>query len=167
MDQLPTSDFQWRCLGGGGVGGGGGVVVWDGDRVPADGVMLHGLNLCVGESLLTGEAAPVNKTACNSGMEAVPPRVPPPGLFSVPSSFVYSGTLAVAGTGIAQVLATGPVTEIGKIGTSLEKIELERTPLQEETGRLIRYMLAAGLSFDSEAVPARSSRMTVRCPSTS
>ncbi len=127
------------------------VVVSEGDRVPADGVVLHGLNLSVDESLLTGESAPVSKTAFkkNSAGEAVPSRVSPPGFLSLsgPSPFVYSGTLAVAGTGIAQVLATGSATEIGKIGTSLEKIELERTPLQQETGRLIRYMLAAGLSL--------------------
>ena len=122
------------------------VIVSEGDRVPADGVLLHNINLSVDESLLTGESATASKTVFNPGMaEALPSMVPPPG--TGPAPFVYSGTLAVAGTGIARVLATGPATEIGKIGTSLEKIELERTPLQKETGRLIRYMTAAGLSM--------------------
>ncbi len=120
------------------------VVVSEGDRVPADGALLAGLNFMADESLLTGESAPVNKVPLPE-TGAFPSVPPPPG--GGPAPFVYSGTLAVAGTGIARVLATGASTEIGKIGTSLKKIELERTPLQKETGRLVRYMLAVGLAL--------------------
>src|SRR5574344_126530 len=37
------------------------VVVSEGDRVPADGLVLHAINLQVDESLLTGESVPVRK----------------------------------------------------------------------------------------------------------
>ncbi len=119
------------------------VVISEGDRVPADGVLLAGLNFMADESLLTGESAPVSKTVLEPETEGFPSLPPPPG--GGPTPFVYSGTLAVAGTGFVRVLVTGAATEIGKIGTSLKKIELERTPLQKDTGRLVRYMLAVGL----------------------
>lgn len=37
------------------------VTLAEGDRVPADGVVLEATNLSVDESLLTGEAVPVRK----------------------------------------------------------------------------------------------------------
>jgi P-type Ca2+ transporter type 2C len=44
------------------------VVVSEGDRVPADGVLRHARNLAADESLLTGESVPVRKVA--SGAQA-------------------------------------------------------------------------------------------------
>jgi len=41
------------------------VVLAEGDRVPADGILLWSLNLSVDESLLTGEAVPVRKVAAD------------------------------------------------------------------------------------------------------
>ena len=38
------------------------VVLAEGDRVPADGVLLQAINLSVDESLLTGESVPVRKS---------------------------------------------------------------------------------------------------------
>ena len=122
------------------------AIISEGDRVPADCVLLTEINLLVDESLLTGESVPVSKISFEMGSAGeLPSRVAPPG--GGPSPFVYSATLAVGGTAVAQVLATGAGTEIGKIGTALERIEPESTPLQKETGRLVRYMAAAGLSF--------------------
>ncbi len=37
------------------------IVLQEGDRVPADGIVLHGVNLMADESLLTGEPVPVRK----------------------------------------------------------------------------------------------------------
>ncbi len=54
--------------------------------------------------------------------------------------FVFSGTLVVSGHGIAEVMATGARTEMGKIGTALTEIETERTPLQRETDHLVRLI---------------------------
>ncbi len=47
------------------------LVAKEGDRIPADAVLLSCLSLCVDESLLTGESAPVRKSAdpCASGMD--------------------------------------------------------------------------------------------------
>ena len=54
--------------------------------------------------------------------------------------FVYSGTLVVKGQGMARVMAIGLNTEMGKIGKSLQTMETEATPLQKETGRLVRNL---------------------------
>ena len=66
----------------------------------------------------------------------------PPGGDDLP--FVYSGTLVVQGRGMARVLATGPHTEIGKIGKALQEQETEATPLQKEVGRLVRNLAIIG-----------------------
>ena len=57
----------------------------------------------------------------------------------------YSGTLVTAGQGIAEVQRTGMRTELGKIGKAIHGIEPERTLLQIETGRLVRYLAVVGL----------------------
>jgi Ca2+-transporting ATPase len=116
------------------------VVLAEGDRVPADGVVIEGVGLMVDESLLTGEAVPVNKMAGTG--EPAPVR---PGGDDTP--FVYSGTLVVAGQGIARVTATGPRSEIGRIGTALGTLATERSPLQKQTARLIGTIALLGLGL--------------------
>lgn len=116
------------------------VVLAEGDRVPADGVLLRSLNLTVDESLLTGESVPVRKTAAEEHL-----ALQPPGGDDLP--FVYSGTLVVQGEGLAEVRTTGAHTEIGKIGKALQTMEAEETPLQRETGRLVRRVAWFGLGL--------------------
>jgi Ca2+-transporting ATPase len=116
------------------------VLVAEGDRVPADAVLLSGRNVQVDESLLTGESVPVRKTA----WDGVRPMGRPGG-DDLP--FVYSGTLVVKGRGIARVETTGPRTEIGKIGKALEILEPEETTLQRQTGRIVRNFALLGLAL--------------------
>jgi P-type Ca2+ transporter type 2C len=119
------------------------VVLAEGDRVPADGVLLWGLNLSIDESLLTGESVPVRKVAIESNE---PTReMARPGGDDLP--FVFSGTLVIQGQGIAEVKATGVHTELGKIGAALQKVKSEQTRLQRETGRLVRLFAIAGLTL--------------------
>ncbi len=114
------------------------VLVAEGDRIPADGVLLHGVNLTADESLLTGESVPVRKSPAPGTAE-----MGPPGGDDLP--FLFSGTLVTAGQGVAEVYKTGMQTELGKIGKAIHGIEPERTLLQIETGRLVRYLAVVGI----------------------
>ena len=115
------------------------VVLREGDRVPADGVVLSSTNLAVDESLLTGESVPVRKAAAE---DPLPPMIP--GGDDHP--YVYSGSLVVRGAGFARVTATGAGTELGKIGASLASIETGRTALQAEVDRVVIALAVAGLA---------------------
>ena len=116
------------------------LVLAEGDRVPADAVLLSSTNLMVDESLLTGEALPVRKRSGDESGDMAPPA-------GDHSACVYSGTLVVAGQGIARVKATGTATELGTIGKALETTVPERTNLEHETGRVVRVLAAVGMSL--------------------
>jgi P-type Ca2+ transporter type 2C len=113
------------------------LILAEGDRVPADSVLLSCINISVDESLLTGESMPVRKTASVADAE-----LDRPGGENLP--FVYSGTLVVQGQGLAQVKAVGGNTELGRIGKSLQALETEDTLLQKETRRLVNRLAVAG-----------------------
>ena len=119
------------------------LMLAEGDRVPADAVLLWGLNLSVDESLLTGKSVSVRKVPWDNRTETM--TIARPGGDDLP--FVYSGTLVVQGQGIAEVQATGLNTELGKIGKALQTVEPEETSLHRETGRLVRILAIMGLAF--------------------
>jgi Ca2+-transporting ATPase len=119
------------------------VIVREGDRVPADALLLDATNLSVDESLLTGESVPVRKAAVESREQDAEMRRP--GGEDTPC--IFSGTLVVQGQGLAEVQAIGIHTEIGKIGKSLRTVEPEETLLQRETGRLVKRLLLWGLAL--------------------
>ena len=123
------------------------VLLAEGDRVPADAVVLSASDLRVDESLLTGEAVAVGKIA---GV-GVPLPTRPGG---DDLAFVYSGTLVVQGQGVASVTATGARSEIGRIGTALGALEPERSPLQRQTARLVRTLALLALALSSALVIA-------------
>ena len=116
------------------------ILLAEGDRVPADAVLLQGINLSVDESLLTGESVPVRK-APSAGAAVMGP----PGGDDLP--FLFSGTLVTGGQGVAEVQRTGMRTELGKIGKAIQTLEPEQTLLQKETGRLVRYLAVVGLAL--------------------
>jgi Ca2+-transporting ATPase len=116
------------------------LILTEGDRVPADAVVLSSNDLLVDESLLTGESVPVRKTAWDGARKTTRP-----GGDDLP--FVYSGAMLIQGRGVARVETTGSRTELGKIGKALESVETEKTSLQKKSGRLIRNFAAAGLSL--------------------
>jgi Ca2+-transporting ATPase len=126
----------------------------EGDRVPADALLVSADGVQADESLLTGEAVPVGKRlaqadelAAEQALTARPAgtaRVAPGG-DDLPS--VYAGTLIVQGHALARVTATGARSEIGRIGTALGTVENEPSPLQKQTARLVRNLALLALAL--------------------
>jgi Ca2+-transporting ATPase len=122
----------------------------EGDRVPADGLLVSADGVRADESLLTGEAVPVGKRVAQpdelaaAAAPASTDRVPPGG-DELPT--VFAGTLIVQGHALARVTATGARSEIGRIGTALGTVETERSPLQKQTARLVRNLALLALAL--------------------
>ena len=100
------------------------LVLREGDRVAADGVVALADAFELDESLLTGESVPVSRST---------------------GATVMSGSLVVRGSATAQVVATGPRSELGRIGASLAAIDTGRTPLEAQTARIVRWIAAVAL----------------------
>ncbi len=122
----------------------------EGDRVPADALLMSCDGVQADESLLTGESVPVGKrSARDDEIDSAPAA---PGGDDLPQ--VFAGTLIVQGHALARVTATGARSAIGRIGAALGTLQAERTPLQRQTDRLVRRLalLAAALSLALVAV---------------
>jgi len=104
-----------------------------GDLVAADLRILSSSRLQANESALTGESAPVGKD----------PR-PAPSDASLPErrSLLHSGTAVTRGAGIGVVIATGMLTELGRIAHLVEEAEEEVTPLEVRLDALARRLIA-------------------------
>ena len=114
------------------------VVLQEGDRVPADALVLSCTNLMADESLLTGESVPVRKREGKEEDLNISP-----GGDDIP--YVYSGSMIVQGNGVVKIVATGLNTEIGKIGKALESVKEEPTKLKKEMGILVKRLALIGI----------------------
>ncbi|NEW84492.1 MAG: HAD-IC family P-type ATPase, partial [Mariniphaga sp.] len=116
------------------------MILQEGDRVPADAIVLYSVNLSADESLLTGEPVPVRKSEWTEG--TIQAR---PGGDDLP--FVFSGSMIVQGNGIAKVTTTALNTEIGKIGKALNELKEEPTKLKREMGALVKKLAIIGIAL--------------------
>jgi P-type Ca2+ transporter type 2C len=112
------------------------LVLEQGDRVAADALLLEAHDFQADESLLTGEALPVHKEV---GPAEASHR---PGGDGQP--YIYSGSLVTRGSGIACTVATGALSEIGKIGQSLATLDSEPPRLSIETLRIVKLSAIGG-----------------------
>ncbi|HEY7978433.1 MAG TPA: cation-translocating P-type ATPase [Rhizomicrobium sp.] len=111
----------------------------EGDRVPADATVLECSELLADESLLTGESVAVRKRPAGAEHSAATP-----GGDDLP--FVFAGTLVARGTAMARATATGLSSEMGKIGRSLQSIDLEQPRLQAQLSWLVRDFAFLGVA---------------------
>lgn len=103
----------------------------EGDKVPADAVLLKASHLSADESMLTGESVAVSKKA-----GAVEADAPVDRRFNV----LHSGSTVTGGEARAVVVATGHDTQLGAIATSLGVTQSERTPLEAKLDALGRQI---------------------------
>jgi Ca2+-transporting ATPase len=136
---LVIRDGTWIRIAGREVVRGDILVLEQGDRIAADAILVTADDLQVDESLLTGESLPVRKLAA-SGEDSTGERRP--GGEDQPN--VYSGSLVTRGTGLARVIATGPSSEIGRIGQSLATLDAEPPRLRQETARIVKLCAIGG-----------------------
>jgi len=111
------------------------LLLAEGDRIAADALLVEGAEVQVDESLLTGEPMPVDKQV-RAGLTAPTGATPP----DVAQSQLFSGTLLVRGHGRASVIATGVRSEIGHIGSALESLTAEASPLRQQTAQLVKML---------------------------
>lgn len=95
------------------------VVIAEGSRVPADGILIEGKHIEIDESLLTGESFAVIKKT---------------------NELVYAGTMVAKGKGVFRITATGMKTKFGQLAHTLETIQSDKAPLQKNLSTLGKYI---------------------------
>lgn len=102
-------------------------IIEEGKMINADGRILHSNDFSVNEASLTGESFSVFKSA------------------ETEDNNIYSGTLVVSGLAVFEVEKIGEETKLGKIGASIQNIRVERSPLQIQISRFVKWMAVIGI----------------------
>jgi Ca2+-transporting ATPase len=113
------------------------LLLFTGDKIPADARLIESINLKIDEAPLTGESSPTSKdtNACPEGTSLNDRR-----------NMIFTGTIVVYGRGRAVATSTGMSTEFGKIARMVQSTKEEETPLEKRTqsiGKLIGLLSVA------------------------
>ncbi len=99
------------------------VILAEGQKIPADLRLIKVKNLLINEASLTGESLSVSKNALT-----IPGTVP----LGDQKNMAFAGTFVSAGIGEGIVVETASNTELGKIATLVNSIEVDETPMQRK-----------------------------------
>ncbi|MBQ6477031.1 MAG: HAD-IC family P-type ATPase [Bacilli bacterium] len=115
------------------------VYLESGDKVPADMRIIEEHNLCVDESILTGESISVEKDVGVLKDNLV---------INDQTNMVFAGTSILTGRAKAIVVGVGSNTEIGKIASSVQEVKEEKSPLNIRIAKFSKQicLLVGGLS---------------------
>ncbi|RJO65736.1 MAG: HAD family hydrolase, partial [Candidatus Omnitrophota bacterium] len=114
------------------------LLLESGDKIPADARIIEASSLKVNESILTGESVPVDKHV---------DKVQEDALVADRKNLLYMGTTVTYGRTVAVVVATGMVTEMGKIASALKEVKTEKTPLQKSIHTLGKWMIIIAVAI--------------------
>lgn len=103
------------------------ILVKPGDKIPVDGIVLSGIS-SVDESLLSGESAPVKKSAGDT---------------------LSAGTVNVESTLTVKVTATLRNTSLGKIISLVEEAQASKAPIQCIADKIVPWFVAVTLGLAS------------------
>lgn len=110
------------------------VHLGEGDKVPADGRLIHVERLQIDESLLTGESQLVHKQAgAIAGKHEVYDQ----------SNMAFKGTYVRSGTGILLITATGNATQLGAINELAAEADNGLTPIERKINDVTKKILIA------------------------
>ena len=116
------------------------MIIAEGVKIPADGQVIRSSDLCVDESSLTGEAEGVWKLTSD--------KIDKNSTEYWRKDYCYAGTLVTQGSAAVRVDKIGAATEYGKIGTNVAAAPEVPTPLQKQTGHLVKLCaIIAGVLF--------------------
>lgn len=107
------------------------IKLGEGDRVPADCVLVKADRVRADESMLTGESLPVGKTVGPVAEDAP---------IDARTGSLYAGTALTGGSATALVIGTANQTEFGRLARVLTTTESEKSPLQERLAQLGRQV---------------------------
>lgn len=94
----------------------------EGDKVPADAVVLSSNSLFCDESILTGESESVIKSEYQDEPDTDRLNLP---------YMVYMGCIVTRGNAVCKTVSIGKQTQTGRLSRMIEEIDEEKTPLQK------------------------------------
>ena len=97
------------------------------------------MNLCIDELSLTGEEEGIWKISIDKNDKDIENIKD-----YWKKDYCYAGTLVIQGNAVVLVDKIGSMTEYGKIGVNIAATQESKTPLQKQTGKLVR--LCAGIA---------------------
>jgi len=121
------------------------VVVYEGDKIPADGLVVESNDLLVEEAILTGESVPVEKNVfklaqpIHSVYELLYEENPHLKNLNAHHK-VSMGTTVNSGSAKILITKTGMNTQLGSIAAHLEDNQETTTPLEKKLDSLARFI---------------------------
>jgi Ca2+-transporting ATPase len=100
------------------------AVMEEGEKVPADAIIIQQNDLSINESVITGESLPIDKQNGDT---------------------LFQGSVIQSGMCYARVCAIGAQTELGKIGKSVESYLTPKTILQVAIARFVKRLALFGV----------------------
>ncbi|XES75972.1 MAG: cation-translocating P-type ATPase, partial [Candidatus Bathyarchaeia archaeon] len=107
------------------------LLLYTGDKIPADSRLIEAHNLKVEEAALTGESAAVDKSVA---------PLPENAQLNDRRNMVYTGTIVAFGRAKAVVTSTGMDTEFGKIAQMVQTTTTEQTPLERRLASVGKWI---------------------------
>jgi sodium/potassium-transporting ATPase subunit alpha len=111
------------------------MLLEEGDKVAADGIVIEANSLYLNLSSLNGESAPASRTA-DPGQARRPLEA---------KNMVFAGTTVLSGSGVAVASATGSATEFGNIASLTKNVRKTITPMQREIIHITRILTLIAL----------------------
>jgi Ca2+-transporting ATPase len=110
------------------------LILRNGEKIPADCVILEEKNLIVDESVLTGESKEIKKSAAKNPEKYTDENA------------LFMGSFIISGKCVVKVLKTGMSTQFGKIASMISRAEKD-LPLRGKVNKISKYMVFVALSI--------------------